>query len=176
MDWLRAANGAGVADVGARLFASARAYADGSGSPGCVPTDSWSRLDGYSSFCVRRETVLDRELNSFSEDHAELKLRYTVAFVAATLGNPAVLLLDGTGVSGDPVWGRRIEAYLDSIHGRTTVIWSPYSTAQIQNSDQMVIIERGSVLHAGPTTRPRPSKPWPSSHLPRSDRRIAWTR
>lgn len=111
------------------------------------------------TFACRAATVLDRQLNPFNEDHAELKLRYLVAFVAATLGNPSVLLLDGTGVSGDPLWDKRIEDYLDSIRGRTTVIWSPYSTAQIQSSDQIVIIERGTVLHAGPAARPVAKQP-----------------
>jgi hypothetical protein len=62
-------------------------------------------------------------------------------------------------VSGDALWDRRIERYLDSIRGRVTVIWSPYSTAHIQSSDQMVIIERGSVLHAGPASRPAARQP-----------------
>lgn len=111
------------------------------------------------AFACRAVNVLDRQLNPFNEDHAELKLRYLVAFVAATLGNPSVLLLDGTGVSGDPLWDKRIENYLDTIRGRTTVIWSPYSTAHIQSSDQMVIIERGTVLHAGPVARPAAKQP-----------------
>ena len=62
-------------------------------------------------------------------------------------------------MSGDPLWDKRIEDYLDSIRGRTTVIWSPYSTAQIQSSDQIVIIERGTVLHAGPAARPVAKQP-----------------
>jgi len=99
-------------------------------------------------------TLLDRELNPFSNDSAELKLRYLVAFVAETLGDPAILLLDGMGVGGDPTWEKKIEDYLDSVRGRTTVIWSPYSTAQIQSSDLLVILERGSVRHVGPTAKP----------------------
>jgi hypothetical protein len=39
------------------------------------------------------------------------------------------------------------------------VIWSPYSTAQIQSSDQIVIIERGTVLHAGPAAGPVAKQP-----------------
>ncbi len=95
-------------------------------------------------------SVLDRRLNSFSVDHAELKFRYIVAFVAATIAAPAVLLLDGVGIGGDPLWDKKVEAYLDSIRGRTTVIWTPYSTAHIKSSNQIVIIERGNVRHAGP--------------------------
>jgi ATP-binding cassette, subfamily C, bacterial LapB len=126
--------------------------------------DAFGRVLGHDSvdvpaFAFRGASVLDRRLGPFNEDHAELKLRYLVAFVAATLGDPAVLLLDGTGVSGDPVWDRKIESYLDSIRGRTTVIWSPYSTAHIQASDQVVIIDRGMVLRAGPTTRAAASQP-----------------
>ncbi|WP_024513199.1 ATP-binding cassette domain-containing protein [Bradyrhizobium sp. ARR65] len=110
----------------------------------------WADIPVFASIAA---TVLDRRLNPFNEHHAELKFRYMVAFVAATLGDPAILLLDGTGVGADPLWDKRIERYLDSIRGRTTVIWSPYSTAQIQSSDQMVVIERGTVLRAGPVTQ-----------------------
>jgi ATP-binding cassette subfamily C protein LapB len=113
--------------------------------------DDWGDIPAFACAAAK---VLDRQLNPFNEDHAELKLRYLVAFVAATLGDPAVLLLDGTGVSGDPLWDKRIEGYLDKIRGRITVIWSPYSTAHIQSSDQMVIIERGTALYAGPAVRP----------------------
>ena len=125
--------------------------------------DAFRRILGQDwteipEFACSADKVLDRQLNPFDEDHAELKLRYIVAFVAATLGNPAILLLDGTGVSGDPLWDR-IERYLDSIRGRTTVIWSPNSTARMQGSDQMVIIERGSVLYAGPAARPAAKQP-----------------
>lgn len=109
---------------------------------------------GLPAFACTGDSVLDRQLNPFNETRAELKFRYLVAFVAATLGTPAVLLLDGLGLGGDPVWDKRIERYLDSIRGRTTVIWAPYSPAQIQNSDQMVLLERGSVLHVGPTAQP----------------------
>jgi len=115
--------------------------------------------ENIPTFACRAASVLDRQLNPFNEDHSELRLRYIVAFVAATLGDPAVLLLDGTGVSGDVLWDKRIENYLDSIRGRTTVIWSPYSTAHIQSSDQIVIIERGTVLHAGPAAQPAAKRP-----------------
>jgi ABC-type bacteriocin/lantibiotic exporter with double-glycine peptidase domain len=100
------------------------------------------------------ESLLDRQLNAFSGDYVELKLCYLVTFVAATIGSPQVLLLDGMGLGADPLWDERIEAYLDSIRGRTTVIWIPYSTAHIQSSDQMVLLDRGSVKHIGPTARP----------------------
>ena len=94
--------------------------------------------------------VLDRELDPFSEDHAELELRQLVAFVAATLGQPALLLIDGDGIGGNLGWGVRMLRYLDSIRGSTTVIWAPYAMAHIQTCDQIVILERGNVLRAGP--------------------------
>lgn len=99
-------------------------------------------------------SLLDRELNPFNDNQAEARLRYIVAFIAATLGRPAILLLDGVGLDGDPMWDERIAAYLDSIRGRTTVIWAPYSIKHIQDSDQMLLLERGSVRHFGPTLRP----------------------
>jgi ABC-type protease/lipase transport system fused ATPase/permease subunit len=52
--------------------------------------------------------VLDRPLNPFTEDHSELQFRHLVAFIAATLGDPAVLLIDGDGISGNLGWGERI--------------------------------------------------------------------
>jgi ABC-type bacteriocin/lantibiotic exporter with double-glycine peptidase domain len=110
----------------------------------------WSILPAFS--CAGN--LLDRQLSPFSDDHAELKLRYFVAFVAATLGSPAILLLDGVGLGGDPMWDARIEHYLDTIRGRTTVIWSPYTSAHIQSSDLMVVLDRGSVLHVGPVAPP----------------------
>ena len=73
---------------------------------------------------------------------------------AATLGNPAILLLDGAELDGDPYWDESIERYLDSLRGtRTTVIWVPYSTEHIRSSDQMVIIEGGQVRHVGPPVK-----------------------
>lgn len=97
--------------------------------------------------------LLDRALNPFSEDHGELKLRHLVGFVAATLGTPPILILDGVGLGGDPEWDATVERYLDSVRGRTTVIWAPYSTAQIQRSDLLVILERGQVRHVGPPAK-----------------------
>jgi ABC-type bacteriocin/lantibiotic exporter with double-glycine peptidase domain len=102
-------------------------------------------------------SVLDRTLNPFTEDHAELQFRQLVAFIAATLGEPAVLLIDGDGVDGNLGWGARILRYLDSIRGTTTVIWAPYVPAHIQTCDQIVILDRGSVLQAGPVARPAPA-------------------
>ncbi|MFT3732951.1 MAG: ATP-binding cassette domain-containing protein [Hyphomicrobium sp.] len=110
--------------------------------------------DGQRTFACVREPVLDRKLNPFNETLIELKFRYMVAFVAATLNEPAILLLDGLGVYSDPALDERIERYLDAIRGRTTVIWAPYAADQIRRSDQLVIIERGTVRHAGPTARP----------------------
>ena len=95
--------------------------------------------------------VLDRTLNPFTEDNADLQFRQLVAFVAATLGQPAVLLIDGDGVGGNLGWGARLLRYLDSIRGSTTVVWAPYAMAHIQSCDQIVILERGSVLHVGPS-------------------------
>ncbi len=77
-----------------------------------------------------------------------------LAVTALALGDPPVLLLDGLGLGSDPALEVRIERYLDSIRGRTTVIGAPYSAVQIQNSDQMVLIERGNVRHVGPTAGP----------------------
>jgi ABC-type bacteriocin/lantibiotic exporter with double-glycine peptidase domain len=110
----------------------------------------WRRFPGL--VCAP-DPLLDRELNPFSEENAEMKLRHLVAFVAATLGDPTILLLDGVGFGGDPAWDEIVANYLDSIRGRTTVIWAPYSTAQIQSSDHLVILERGNVRHAGPTAK-----------------------
>lgn len=100
------------------------------------------------------DKVLDRTLNPFTEDHYELQFRQIVAFVAATLGQPPVLLIDGDGVGGNLGWDTRILRYLDSIRGATTVIWTPYTTEQIQTCDQIVVLERGNVVHAGPVARP----------------------
>lgn len=97
--------------------------------------------------------LLDRELNPFSEDPAELKLRRIVAFIAATLGDPPILLLDDTGLGGDSAWDEKVKKHLDSLRGRTTVIWVPYSIAQIQSSDLLVILERGNVRKVGPTAK-----------------------
>ncbi len=110
----------------------------------------WQKLPIFSNVT---DGLLDRQLNPFSEDHTELKFRYIVAFVAAIITSPAVLVLDGVGLGADPFWDERIESYLDSIRGQTTVIWAPYTTAHIRSSDQMVILERGSVRYAGPTAR-----------------------
>ncbi len=94
--------------------------------------------------------VLDRTLNPFTEDYYELQFRQIVAFIAATLGQPAVLLIDGDGVGGNLDWSARILRYLDSIRGSTTVVWAPYAMAHVQTCDQIVILDRGSVLHVGP--------------------------
>lgn len=109
-------------------------------------------------FANAADHVLDRTLNPFTEDHAELQFRQLVAFVAATLGEPAVLLIDGDGVGGNLDWGGRILRYLDSIRGSTTVVWAPYTMEHIRTCDQIVILDRGSVLHAGPAAaRPLPA-------------------
>ncbi|WP_213742263.1 ATP-binding cassette domain-containing protein [Bradyrhizobium sp. dw_411] len=108
----------------------------------------WREL---SAFGRSADRVLDRELNPFSEDIAELQFRHLIAFVAATLNRPAILLLDGDGIAGTPEWEPRILRYLDSIRGTTTVIWAPHSTAHIQACQQIVVLERGNVLRAGPT-------------------------
>lgn len=106
----------------------------------------WRQLP---TFAQTADDVLDRTLNPFTEDHAELQFRQLVAFIAATLGQPAVLLIDGDGVGDNLGWGARILRYLDSIRGSTTVVWAPYAPAHIQTCDYIIVLERGSVLHAG---------------------------
>lgn len=109
---------------------------------------------GMSAFACMEGTLLDRQLDPFNDNYSERKLRYIVAFVAATLGKPAILLLDGAELDGDPFWDERIERYLDSLHGRTTVVWVPYSTEHIRGSDLMIIMENGQVRHVGPPMKP----------------------
>lgn len=111
----------------------------------------WRQL---SAFGRSADKVLDRELNPFSEDIAELQFRHLIAFVAATLNQPAVLLLDGDGIAGTPEWEPRILRYLDSIRGTTTVVWAPHSAEHIQACQQVVVLDRGNVLRAGPTAQP----------------------
>lgn len=113
----------------------------------------WSDLPPFAS--NGGIPLLDMQLNPLSEDHVELKRRQLVTFVSATMGSPAVLLLDGVGLQADPLWDTRIESYLDSIRGRTTVIWAPYTTAHMQKSDQLVILERGNIRYTGPTSQPQ---------------------
>jgi ATP-binding cassette, subfamily C, bacterial LapB len=110
----------------------------------------WREL---SAFGRSADRVLDREFNSFSQNIAELQFRHLIAFVAATLNRPAVLLLDGDGVAGIPEWEPRILRYLDSIRGSTTVVWAPYLTANIQTCQQIVVLDRGNVVRAGQTAR-----------------------
>jgi ABC-type bacteriocin/lantibiotic exporter with double-glycine peptidase domain len=110
----------------------------------------WREL---SAFGRSADRVLDREFNSFSENIAELQFRHLIAFVAATLNRPSVLLLDGDGVAGSPEWEPRILRYLDSIRGSTTVVWAPYLTANIQTCQQIVVLDRGNVVRAGQTAQ-----------------------
>lgn len=111
----------------------------------------WREL---SAFGRSADKVLDRELNPFSEDIAELQFRHLIAFVAATLNRPAVLLLDGDGIANTPEWQPRILRYLDSIRGTATVVWAPHSPEHIQACQQVVVLDRGNVLRAGPTAQP----------------------
>jgi len=110
----------------------------------------WREL---SAFGRSADKVLDREFNSFSQNIAELQFRHLIAFVAATLNRPAVLLLDGDGGAGSPEWEPRILRYLDSIRGSTTVVWAPYLTANIQTCQQIVVLDRGNVVRAGQTAQ-----------------------
>lgn len=108
---------------------------------------------GLSVFGRGADQVLDRRFNSFSQNIAELQFRQVIAFVAATLNRPAVLLLDDDGVAGTPEWEPRILRYLDSIRGSTTVVWTPHLTSHIQTCQQIVVLDRGSVLRAGQTAQ-----------------------
>ncbi len=111
----------------------------------------WREL---SAFGRSADKVLERKFNSFSQDIAELQFRHIIAFIAATLNRPAVLLLDGDGVAGSPEWEPRILRYLDSIRGSTTVVWAPHLTAHIQTCQQIVVLDRGNVLRVGQTVQP----------------------
>jgi ABC-type bacteriocin/lantibiotic exporter with double-glycine peptidase domain len=113
--------------------------------------EDWRQL---SAFGRSADQVLDRELNPFSEDIAELQFRHLIAFVAATLNKPAILLLDGDGIASTPEWEPRILRYLDSISGTTTVVWAPRSPEHIQACQQVVVLDRGNVLRAGPVAQP----------------------
>lgn len=131
-------------------------------SPTLSDTDAFAALERVigpdwrelSAFGRSADKVLDRELNPFSEDIAELQFRHLMAFVAATLNRPAILLLDGDGIADTPEWESRILRYLDSIRGTTTVIWAPNGIAHVQACQQIVVLERGTVLRAGPTAPP----------------------
>ena len=117
----------------------------------------WREL---SAFGRSADKVLDRKFNSFSQEISELQFRQIIAFVAATLNRPAVLLLDGDGLASSPEWEPRILRYLDSIRGSTTVVWTPHLKAHIQTCQQIVVLDRGNVLRVGqtaqPATAPRP--------------------
>lgn len=94
--------------------------------------------------------ILSRRLKPFDETHAEQQFRHIVATVAASLGDPQVLLIDGEGAGGDPDWEVRLVRYLDSIRGRTTVLWAPHAESRIRSCDELLILERGNLLQAGP--------------------------
>lgn len=137
-----------------RMGAQNQRRADGANAPLAAHPQHQAAVGSGSR---PRDYVLDRTLNPFTEDHEELQFRQIVAFVAATLGQPPVLLIDGDGVGGNLGWEPRILRYLDSIRGSTTVIWAPYTAMHIQTCDLIVILERGSVLHVGPAAgRPAP--------------------
>jgi ATP-binding cassette, subfamily C, bacterial LapB len=110
----------------------------------------WREL---SAFGRSAEKVLDRELNSFSQNISELQFRRLIAWVAATLNRPAVLLIDDDGAAGTVEWEPRVLRYLDSIRGSTTVVWTPHLTAHIQTCPQIVVLDRGNVLRAGQTAQ-----------------------
>lgn len=99
------------------------------------------------------DQVLLRRLKPFDDSHVEQQFRHMVATVAASLGDPQLLLLDGEGAGGDPEWEARLERFLDSIRGRTTVLWAPHAEARIRSCDEMVILQQGGVLYAGPPGR-----------------------
>lgn len=137
-----------------QLGGQTQRHVDG-GNPAFAPHPLPQATAGTGS--KPRDYVLDRALNPFTDDHEELQFRQIVAFVAATLGQPTLLLIDGDGVGGTLGWEPRILRYLDSIRGSTTVVWAPYTSEHIQTCDQIVVLDRGSVLHVGPAAgRPAP--------------------
>jgi ABC-type bacteriocin/lantibiotic exporter with double-glycine peptidase domain len=102
-----------------------------------------------SPFGRSADVVLDREFQPFSQSITERQFRRVIGFVAATLNQPPILLYDGDVSSAE--WAPRILRYLDSIRGSTTVVWTPQLAAHIQTCQQIVVLERGSVLRAGMT-------------------------
>jgi ATP-binding cassette, subfamily C, bacterial LapB len=102
--------------------------------------------------------ALGLDLSPWREDMQAIRMRYITRMAAALIGNPPLLLLDDPLGDRDPRLDACLIELLDKLKGQTTVIIATHRPDLIQRSDQLAVLNDGSLVHFGPVN------PEPASH------------
>jgi len=98
------------------------------------------------------ETMLD----DLTKHRLPQTLRQGIAIAQALLRRPVLLLLDDPVRLLDEAREAKLQALLDELHGSTTVLMVTHRPSQMRRADLLVVLDRGTLVSAGPPGAPRP--------------------
>jgi ABC-type bacteriocin/lantibiotic exporter with double-glycine peptidase domain len=102
---------------------------------------------------VSADEALDSLLVPSRDDARAIRQRNILGFSQAILGKPAMVLLDDPLNDEDPQLDGFLQANLDAMRGRTTVIMATHRPEFIEKADKVVILDRGNLVYFGPVNK-----------------------
>lgn len=90
------------------------------------------------------------------EDRAATRARFVVAFAAAILDEPPLVLLDDPLSDRDPALDAHLLCALDALRGRCTVVLATHRPELIRRADLVAVLDGGALAHFGPVAAPQP--------------------
>lgn len=119
-------------------------------APECTDADLWEALEFSSAAEFVRK--LRNGLDSLIGDRG-IKLsggeRQRLVLARAILRNPSILVLDEATSSLDTENEAKIQAALDRLKGKMTIIVIAHRLSTIRNADQVVVLDKGEVIQKG---------------------------
>ena len=118
--------------------------------PAATEDDVWNALETAAAdeFVRRLPTGLDTEIGDRG-----IRLsggeRQRLALARALIVTPGLLILDEATSHLDTENEYRIQTAIEGLHGRLTVVVIAHRLSTVRNADQIVVMERGSVVETG---------------------------
>ena len=120
--------------------------------PAATEDDVWNALETAAAdeFVRRLPTGLDTEIGDRCVRlSGGERQRLALARARALIVTPGLLILDEATSHLDTENEHRIQTAIEGLHGRLTVVVIAHRLSTVRNADQIVVMERGSVVETG---------------------------
>ncbi|MFC0269938.1 ABC transporter ATP-binding protein [Metabacillus herbersteinensis] len=118
--------------------------------PDATEEQMWDALDFSSA--AEFVSTLPQGLNTLIGDRG-IRLsggeRQRIVLARAILRNPSILVLDEATSALDTENEEKIQQALDRLKGRMTIVVIAHRLSTIRNADQVVVLDRGSIIQKG---------------------------
>ncbi len=96
------------------------------------------------------EDVLDTHIDPWRQGAGAETARFLINLAAIMVAEPALILIDHPRTQLAPDITRRMLSALDDVRSRATVILATHDTDLIKSCDQIIVLDEGALVHAGP--------------------------